>query len=240
MNCHDRDWTLLFRSLLLRLHRDRVGGDRLETPGIGAEETDRGCSFRVGQTLDRAGRGEICAVRDGERHRHSSAGRKTGYIAAIWVDLELSLDLERDLVQVLDLAGTFVNMLIEKKTPAIRVSQTIIGGDEGVDHDEIVALCQILESRLIDHVDFGLAAAVQDHHQWHRVLPRVGGRHKDLVLAIARSRVRFGHEQLLPQFAGRGGAAEQPANSNCQQLPKDGRHLTLRYLERWQWCDADF
>src|SRR6185312_7282851 len=61
VNGHDRNWTLLLGLLLLRFHGDNIGGDRLETPRIDAEETHCGGSLCVGQALDGAGRGEIVA-----------------------------------------------------------------------------------------------------------------------------------------------------------------------------------
>jgi hypothetical protein len=118
------------------------------------------------------------------------------------VDLEHGLDLERDLVQILDLAGALVDMLIKKETPAVRVSHAVVGGDEGIDHNEGVALRQILEPCLVDHVDFSLLTAVQDHHHRYRDSPGVGGRDEDLILAIARAEVGFGGEQFLLELPG--------------------------------------
>src|SRR3712207_6983923 len=48
------------------------------------------------------------------------------------------------------------DVLVEEEAPAVRAPEPVVGGDEGEDHDEAVALGDVPEPGLVDHVGLGL------------------------------------------------------------------------------------
>ena len=151
--------------------------------------------------------GPIFVVRNRRNDRHRAARRQSGDVAARGVDGEARLDVQRNLVQVLDLARALMPVLVEPKAPAVGVAQAIVARDERRDEQEAVAIRGSGQPPVVEHVVVGLLTAVQRHDHRRRVRKVVGD--VDLVLPVARARVAAGAIRERSRGAGIGAAGEQ-------------------------------